>query len=160
MRNFLVRRGLAPCCLLAGMLLGACAGKEEAPAPEPVPADMSVAVEVLPVHQCSRLSPRITVRNAPEGTTYFDVRLVEKAPVERLLGGGSWTNDGSGEIPEGALTRLYSGPCPPSGETRPYVFVVSAMRTGLAQPLAVRMCEVKLEGMEKRSGSLWGEIMR
>lgn len=160
MGKILARRGLASCCLLAGIFLGGCAGKEEASAPEPLPADMSVTAEVLPVHQCSRLSPRIMVKNAPEGTTYFDVRLVEKGTAERLLGGGSWTHDGTGEIPEGALTKLYSGPCPPSGETRSYVFVVSAMPSGSIQPLAVRFYEFELEGSERRSSTLWGEILR
>ena len=58
---------------------------------------------------------------------------------EMFLGGGLWNNDGTGIIPEGGLTRHYRGPCPPSGQSREYAFVVAAMSRQSMQPLSVRI---------------------
>lgn len=123
--------------LCAALLLPACAAKEK----EEAPAGMSVTVNLRDVHRCSRISPEITVAQAPNGTDYFDVRLVEYTgdSQELYLGGGAWNNDGSGTIPEGGLTRHYRGPCPPSGQARDFAFVVAAMHKGSMQPLAVRL---------------------
>ena len=123
--------------LCAALLLPACAAKEK----EEAPAGMSVTVNLRDVHRCSRISPEITVAQAPNGTDYFDVRLVEySGPAQELfLGGGLWDKDDSGSIPEGGLTRHYRGPCPPAGQARDYAFVVVAMSRSSAQPLAVRL---------------------
>ena len=123
--------------LCAALLLPACAAKEK----EEAPAGMSVTVNLRDVHRCSRISPEITVAQAPNGTDYFDVRLVEYTgdSQELYLGGGAWDNDGSGIIPECGLTRNYRGPCPPSGQDRDFAFVVAAMHKGSMQPLAVRL---------------------
>ena len=123
--------------LCAALLLPACAAKEK----EEAPAGMSVTVNLRDVHRCSRISPEITVAQAPNGTDYFDVRLVEYTgdSQELYLGGGAWDNDGSGIIPEGGLPRHYRGPCPPSGQDRDFAFVVAAMHKGSMQPLAVRL---------------------
>lgn len=123
--------------LLAVLLLPACAAKEA----DEAESGMSVAVTLRDVHRCSRISPEILVANAPAETDYFDVRLMEFVgeAQELFLGGGTWNNDGSGSIPEGGLTRHYRGPCPPSGQSREYAFVVSAMGKGNMQPLAVRL---------------------
>ncbi len=123
--------------LCAALLLPACAAKET----EEAPAGMGVTVNLRDVHRCSRISPEITVAQAPNGTDYFDVRLVEYTgdSQELYLGGGAWDNDGSGIIPEGGLTRHYRGPCPPSGQDRDFAFVVAAMHKGSMQPLAVRL---------------------
>lgn len=123
--------------LCAALLLPACAAKET----EEAPAGMGVTVNLRDVHRCSRISPEITVAQAPNGTDYFDVRLVEYTgdSQELYLGGGMWNNDGSGIIPEGGLTRHYRGPCPPSGQARDFAFVVAAMNKGSMQPLAVRL---------------------
>ena len=98
--------------LCAALLLPACAAKEK----EEAPAGMSVTVNLRDVHRCSRISPEITVAQAPNGTDYFDVRLVEySGPAQELfLGGGLWDKDDSGSIPEGGLARHYRGPCPPA----------------------------------------------
>lgn len=131
-----VLRVLMP-ALCAALLLPACAAKET----EEAPAGMGVTVNLRDVHRCSRISPEITVAQAPNGTDYFDVRLVEYTgdSQELYLGGGMWNNDGSGIIPEGGLTRHYRGPCPPSGQARDFAFVVAAMNKGSMQPLAVRL---------------------
>lgn len=123
--------------LCAAVLLPACASKET----EAVPGGMSVTVTLRDVHRCSRISPEIQVAEAPQGTDYYDVRLMEFVgdSQELFLGGGEWDNDGSGVIPEGGLTRHYRGPCPPTGQTRDYAFVVSAMTRKSEQPLAVRL---------------------
>ena len=145
MRKFTLGRwGLAAGALLCMSGLAGCGGKQDVP--ETAPQGMTVEVDFLPVHRCSRLSPAIQVRGVPKGTSYFDVRLVEMEPVERLLGGGTWSNDGSGKIAEGGLTKLYSGPCPPKGVERRYPYVVSAMPFGGGQPLSVRTTEILVEG--------------
>ena len=103
----------APLLLGATLMLSACGlwqdGSESPAQPETSP-DMQVEVKLRALHRCSRISPEMVVTNVPKGTDYFDVRLLENEPQERLLGGGSWENDGTGIIPEGALTRVYTGP--------------------------------------------------
>lgn len=145
MRKYTVGRwGLvAGALLLMGGLAG-CGGRQDAS--ETAPSGMVVEVDFHEVHRCSRLSPAILVSNVPKGTSYFEVRLVELEPVERLLGGGTWSNDGSGKIAEGGLTKLYSGPCPPAGVERRYAYVISAMPFGGGQPLNVRTADVLVEG--------------
>ena len=130
------RRMLFP-ALCAVALLPACASKET----QEVPDGMAVTVTLRDVHRCSRISPEIQVAQVPASTEYYDVRLVEFTgdSQELYLGGGSWNNDGTGVIPEGGLTRHYRGPCPPSGQSREYAFVVSAMTRQSVQPLSVRL---------------------
>ena len=101
---------------------------------------MQIVVQLQDLHLCSVISPEIQVHNPPKGTTMYDVRLFERnGESEVLLGSGSWVEDGSGIIPEGALTGRYRGPCPPDGKRREYVFVVSAHKGDETQPLAVRL---------------------
>jgi hypothetical protein len=119
----------------AALLLPACAGKDAGG----LSSDMSVQVELGEVHRCSRISPEITVFGAPAGTEYFDIRLVEFGEEDRFMGGGSWPNDGSGLIPEGAMMKHYHGPCPPPGRTKEYAYIVSAMGKNTIQPAAVRV---------------------
>lgn len=117
--------------------LASCAGQEsENP---PIPEDMVLSVDFLERHICSRVSPEITVAYAPKGTKFYDVRLVEYGETERFMGGGSWSEDGTGLIPEGALTRHYQGPCPKKNQRTEYAFVVAAMEAANSQPLAVRI---------------------
>ena len=124
--------------LFAALLLGACAAKDEQGAPEE--EDMTITVDLSEMHRCSRVSPEITVAYAPKGTKFYDVRLIEYGEEEeRYFGGGRWVEDGSGVIPEGALTRHYRGPCPPGTKALDYAYVVSAMESENAQPLAVRL---------------------
>ena len=109
-------------------------------------AAMEVSVNIQDVHRCSRISPEIVIRNPPKNTAFYDVRLIEKKGAEEtFFGGGSWGEDGSGVIPEGALTRHYRGPCPPDGESREYIFVVAAREGKNPQPLLVRICPVRVE---------------
>ena len=101
----------APLLLGATLMLSACGlwqDSSEPPAQPETPPDMQVDVKLRALHRCSRISPEMVVTNVPKGTDYFDVRLLENEPQERLLGGGNWENDGTGIIPEGALTRVYT----------------------------------------------------
>lgn len=126
--------------LLFGMcLLASCAGKDT---PDTSEDNFTISVDFREVHRCSRISPEITVAYAPVGTKFYDVRLIENGERERFLGGGTWPEDGSGLIPEGALTRHYTGPCPPRDQEIVYTYVVSAMEDGSAQPLEVRLFKV------------------
>lgn len=119
------------------LVLTSCAGKEEETAPPS--QGMLINVDFQEVHLCSRISPEITVAYAPEGTKFYDIRLMEEGPVERYLGGGTWKEDGTGLIPEGVLTRHYTGPCPPADRRVAYTYVVTAMESENSQPLATRL---------------------
>ena len=121
--------------LWAALQLPACAGKDAGGAS----AGMTVHADLREVHRCSRISPEITVDGTPGNTEFFDIRLVEYGEEDRFLGGGSWPNDGSGVIPEGAMTKHYRGPCPPPGQTKEYAFIVSAMGKNSVQPAMVRV---------------------
>ncbi len=122
--------------------ISGCAAREETAPPED---NMVIAVDFRDVHRCSRISPEITITDAPAGTTFYDVRLVEMGEKERFLGGGTWREDGTGIIPEGALTRHYTGPCPQGKSPLTYVYVVSAMEKEGGQPLEVRLFRTQLE---------------
>ena len=130
------RRALLP-VLCAAALLPACASKET----QEIPDGMAVTVTLRDVHRCSRISPEIQVVQSLASTDYYDVRLMEftSDSQEMFLGGGLWNNDGTGIIPEGGLTRHYRGPCPPSGQSREYAFVVAAMSRQSMQPISVRV---------------------
>lgn len=131
------RASLRVFIFLAGLgFLCSCAGKDN---PEEEADKFTISVDFREVHRCSRISPEITVAYAPYGTKFYDVRLVENGENGRFLGGGTWPEDGSGLIPEGALTRHYSGPCPPQDRKTEYAYIVSAMEEGSDQPLEVRI---------------------
>ena len=122
--------------LCVSLLLPACSSRDDSVEP----SGMSISVTLRDVHRCSRLSPEIVVESAPQGTRSYQVRLIEyRADGERFLGGGSWEEDGSGIIPEGALTQYYRGPCPAQGQSGKYGFVVAAHGSNTLQPLSVRL---------------------
>lgn len=138
-----MRREKTACALCAAFIfalapiLGGCGvfSNDDAPQTE----EMSVNVDFLEMHRCSRISPPITVAYAPKGTKFYDIKLVEYGSQERPLGGGTWPEDGDGLIPEGALTRHYSGPCPQADRQTTYAYIVSAMEKENSPPLAVRV---------------------
>lgn len=125
------------------LILCACAARDESA--EPDGDNMAIAVDFRDVHRCSRISPEITITNIPAGTRYYDVRLIESGEKDRFLGGGTWREDGTGIIPEGALTRHYTGPCPQGNDHLSYIYVVSAMESEGGQPLEVRLFRVESE---------------
>ena len=141
--GFFKAQGLA--VVLTVLLLQGCGlfgGEQEAPNE----SGMEISVKFQDVHRCSRISPEIMIVNAPKGATVYDVRLIENQGLEEIvLGGGTWSEDGSGIIPEGALTGHYSGPCPPKGQSRKYIYVVSARHAQNPQPLAVRVYSFVVE---------------
>lgn len=125
------------CLFLAlPLFLAACASKSDESAETP---QMAISVDFQEVHLCSRISPEITVAYAPVGTRFYDIRLMEEGPVERYLGGGTWREDGTGIIPEGVLTRHYTGPCPEKDRRVAYTYVVTALESENSQPLATRL---------------------
>ena len=77
-------------------------------------------------HRCSSKSPEIHVNGVPEGTKLFKVKLVDLDVPFWSHGGGTYNNDSTGVIAEGALTNGYNGPCPPGGSHR-YEFTVEAI---------------------------------
>lgn len=132
LKNFIMRSFITASLFC----LAACAFMDSDSEPEPT---MTINVDFREVHRCSRISPEITVAYAPKGTKFYDVRLVENGTQERFLGGGTWQEDGSGVIPEGALTKHYSGPCPSDANSPTYTYVVTAMESENSQPLEVRL---------------------
>lgn len=88
---------------------------------------MDATVALRAVHRCSRISPEIDVVNYPVATDRFEVRLEDRTDPRKFHGGGSWKNDGTGIIPEGALMQHYLGPCPPAGSERSYQYVITAV---------------------------------
>lgn len=121
---------------LTVLILAGCAATDPAAPPQ---ENMEVSVDFREIHRCSRISPEITVAYAPKGTKFYDVRLVEYGETDRFLGGGKWNEDGTGIIPEGALTSHYTGPCPPRDREIEYAYVISAMESEKGQPLEVRL---------------------
>lgn len=105
--------------LLMAALLAGCASRQE--------DGMGAELQLRPMHRCSRVSPEIDLVNVPSGTTRFDVKLEDVQDARKIHGGGSWPNDGSNTIPEGALTRHYIGACPPAGTSGSYQYIVSAI---------------------------------
>lgn len=104
----------------------------------PSPFTMEVDVILRSVHRCSRISPEIRIFGIPPDTAHFDVQLEDRTAPRTLHGGGVWKNDGSGSIPEGALTRHYIGACPPAGMSRSYQYVIIAQDVNNV-PLAARI---------------------
>lgn len=117
--------------LLLAMLLPACSTRQDSE------GGMEVSAVLRSVHRCSRISPEIDIVNAPAGTASFEVVLQDRSDPRRFHGGGSWKNDNTGIIPEGALNKHYMGACPPAGTSRSYQYVVTAVDVN-KQPLIVR----------------------
>ena len=106
--------------LLAVLMLSGCASRQGSE------GGMEATADLRSLHRCSRISPEISVVNAPAGTASFDVLLQDRTDPRRHHGGGVWKNDGTGTIPEGALNKHYMGACPPPGTSRSYQYVVTA----------------------------------
>lgn len=121
---------------LIGLLLAGCASRQD--------EGMSAAVVLRDMHRCSRVSPEIDLNNVPSGTTRFDVKLEDVRDARKMHGGGSWANDGTNIIPEGALTKHYIGACPPAGTSGSYQYVINAVGES-GQSLAIRVVPFVLE---------------
>ncbi len=115
--------------LLTTALLSACSGKD----PSPYPGErreLDVSIDLSARHRCSRISPEINIIDLPEDVEYIDVKLEDTANPKRMHGGGTYDHDGdsTATIPEGALTRYYTGPCPSAYDNgRIYQYVVKAL---------------------------------
>lgn len=118
---------------LCALLMCGCAVGQSSP-----PSGMDVDVILRAVHRCSRISPEIHIFGVPDQTASFDVRLEDRSNPRKFHGGGTWKNDGTGIIPEGALTRHYIGACPPAGTPRSYQYVVIAQDVNNV-PLSARI---------------------
>ncbi len=89
-------------------------------------AEMVVSFDWEGIEDCTHASPEIRVRQIPDGTTEFHVRLKDIDLPVYNHGGGMVVHDGSGIIPAGALQLGYNGPCLPPGERHKYEFSVMA----------------------------------
>ncbi len=137
----------AACLLISAFCLGGCSSTDST-----TEQDMYVSVNFGDMHRCSRISPEITVYNAPRETQYFEVRVTTAESPVQYLGGGRWNCSGRNEdnadvIPEGALVNSYRGPCPPSTKPGPHEFryTISAMSRQSEKPLAVQSYTLVLD---------------
>jgi hypothetical protein len=71
-------------------------------------------------------SPRIALKNVPEGTNLFKVEVTNLDKINIPHGGGIVKYEGKEFIKAGAL-QTYLGPCPTKGATHRYSIVVYAM---------------------------------
>lgn len=141
-----VPTSIVQCCVLCLLFVVQGCGFFADSSPDQEPSHMELTVLFQDVHRCSFMSPEIHIVNAPKETTVYEVEVAEKVGGESvLLGKGSWHEDGTGIIPEGALTGHYRGPCPPGGSVRHYVFTVSAKKNDSQKPLAVSQFVLDLE---------------
>lgn len=122
--------------LLAAVLLAGCASQQS--------EGLDATLRLNNMHRCSRISPEIDLVNIPAGTVRFEVKLEDMRETRKIHGGGSWANDGSNIIPEGALTRHYIGACPPAGTTGNYRYVITAVDAD-GQPLEVKAVQFTVE---------------
>jgi phosphatidylethanolamine-binding protein (PEBP) family uncharacterized protein len=93
------------CIALSAVLTAGCA---KTPETGRLPR---LAVLALAVEPCSGNSPEFRIGNVPAGTAIFEVRLRDLHVTEAVHGGGTYRNNGTGVIPEGALRNRYAGPC-------------------------------------------------
>ncbi len=118
-----------PYAFLSMLLLTACGKGYVPPAPD-LSRELEVSVDLNDTHRCSRISPEIEIDSPPKGTVSFDVTLEDTTKSGPMHGGGNYEYSGgrTAVIPEGALTRYYTGPCPPAADNgRIYQYVVKAL---------------------------------
>ncbi len=75
-------------------------------------------------------NPELKIINVPEDTTHFKVKVIDIQNNDYDHGGGTVSNNGTGSIPYGSLSR-YVGPCPsqsPTGSSN-YQFIVFAYKS-------------------------------
>ncbi len=122
---------LLPFALLCTAFLVGCGSQPTPQEPQRINNSMEIAVDLRDEHRCSRISPEIEISAPPQGTDSILVSLVDMDDKNRPHGGGAWEPNNSGDedivIVEGALTRYYTGPCPPAHESRVYQYVVKAL---------------------------------
>ncbi len=123
-------RRLLPCTLFATLFLSACGFQQPEVPKSTTPKELEVSVDISTRHRCSRISPEITVSGIPDDVETLDIILEDTTNMQRAHGGGSYDHDDDGStatIPEGALTRYYTGPCPSAADNgRIYQYVVKA----------------------------------
>ena len=116
----MLTRLLSPLAImaLAVALTTGCAKKPESELPR-------LTVLALAVEHCSKNSPELRIGNVPPGTASFEVSLRDLNSTADIHGGGTYRNDGTGVVPEGALKNRYAGPCSRNSLHR-YEFAVLA----------------------------------
>jgi phosphatidylethanolamine-binding protein (PEBP) family uncharacterized protein len=89
-------------------------------------------VDALTVHfswkgikACENVSPAFSIRGAPKATTALRFLMHDNDAPAFHHGGSTIPYDGSGTVPEGAIT--YVGPCPPPGQRHHYIWTVEAL---------------------------------
>jgi hypothetical protein len=82
----------------------------------PVFAQSSLAVdwEWKVAHRCNNTSPALSISGIPDGTKTLAIQMTDLDFQNKDHGGGTLAHAGglTAEVPEGALTSSYLGPCP------------------------------------------------
>ncbi|SFK49918.1 YbhB/YbcL family Raf kinase inhibitor-like protein [Falsiroseomonas stagni] len=111
---------------LSALTLSGCAGRETVPNPGTLGVDFAWAG----IAACEATSPALRITGSPPTTTRFAVRLTDLNVPGFAHGGGEvprgTPSPAGDEIPQGALTDAFRGPCPPVGPHR-YRFTVQAL---------------------------------
>ena len=105
---------------ILSQLLVSCATTKEAENIVPLIVDYSWQKH----HECSTVSPLITIDGLPEGVVDLIVKMTDLDSPNYAHGGGTVAYTGTSAIEEGALNK-YKGPCPPS--VHRYVIRVEAL---------------------------------
>ncbi len=119
-----------PIAFMGVLLLAGCGSNPAPTTQDTIERNMEVSVDMHDLHRCSRISPEIEIPNPPQGTASFEVALSDVDDNHRNHGGGTWEPsfiDDEVIIAEGALTKYYTGPCPPANQSRVYQYVVKAL---------------------------------
>ncbi len=119
-----------PLALLGAAFLVACGGDPTPPSPQKIEKNMEISVNLHDLHRCSRISPEIEIPSPPQGVKSFEISLKDMEDTQRNHGGGVWEPNSIQDdviIVEGALTKYYTGPCPPADQSRAYQYVVKAL---------------------------------
>ncbi|MBV8563956.1 MAG: phospholipid-binding protein [Methylobacteriaceae bacterium] len=77
------------------------------------------------ISPCQTTSPAFVIRDAPKATTNLRFVMRDQDAPGFRHGGSTIAYDGSGAIPQGAIS--YIGPCPPAGQKHRYVWTIEAI---------------------------------
>ncbi len=127
------------CCVLCLAMLAGCLG------PKRADNFQTMELDFMLIGGLSSPNPEIKLTNVPAGTAFLQVTMRDYERPNFNHGGGTVAYDGSGRIPEGALSR-YRGPQPPAGEVHRYEIKVRALNADKSLVLGEGMLVKKYPG--------------
>lgn len=118
-----MRMGLVQLGLICALTIGGCQMRENAPDMAVLTVDFSWSSK----HKCSSTSPAFKISGIPPETGFLEISMTDLNSPSYNHGSGVVEYRGSGNLPEGAFSSPYKGPCPPNGSTHDYEFRVKAI---------------------------------